>query len=272
MPTPDIAALLKQPPERIIELFRAKANKPTWDWQDMWGAAHAKAFTVAKAIQADVLQDLRQAVDLALTDGQTLREFQKGLEPKLREKGWWGKVAHEGADGQELVQLGSPWRLATIYRTNLRTGYMAGRYQQQKENAESRPYWQYIALPGARPEHAAQNGKVFAHDDPFWTYFYPPNGWGCRCRVRALSERRLEAKGLEVETGGRIETERVLVSAKTGETRPAKYYRAKDGTIFRPDPSWDHNPGKAAAPMDLGKYDEDIAAMLAEAIALMESK
>lgn len=32
-----------------------------------------------------------------------------------------------------------------------------------------------------RPDHAALNGITLPPSDPFWSKYYPPNGWGCRC-------------------------------------------------------------------------------------------
>jgi SPP1 gp7 family putative phage head morphogenesis protein len=34
-----------------------------------------------------------------------------------------------------------------------------------------------------RPEHAALHGVTLPPSDQFWTEFYPPNGWNCRCTV-----------------------------------------------------------------------------------------
>lgn len=34
-----------------------------------------------------------------------------------------------------------------------------------------------------RPEHAALNGVTLPPSDPFWSEYYPPNGWNCRCTV-----------------------------------------------------------------------------------------
>ena len=98
----------------------------------------------------------------------------------LQTKGWWGRQENVDTDTGEVsqVQLGSPWRLQTIYRTNLQTAYMAGRFQSQLENIDDRPYWQYVAILDGRtrPSHRAMNGKVFRYDDPFWGSFYPHRG------------------------------------------------------------------------------------------------
>ena len=40
----------------------------------------------------DILSDIREAVEKAMQDGQTLEQFKKGLEPTLKSKGWWGEI------------------------------------------------------------------------------------------------------------------------------------------------------------------------------------
>jgi len=78
-----------------------------------------------------------------------------------------------------------------IYRTNLSASYAAGRYAQLTNPAllKSRPYWKYIhndTVQHPRPLHQSWNGLVLRYDDPFWQSHFPPNGWGCRCRVTAV--------------------------------------------------------------------------------------
>ncbi len=250
----DLSYAFRLPPEKAIAYFRAKGYAFSWDWHDLWQEAHAKAFTVAKALRMDVLEDIRDAVDRALNEGQTLAEFRRDLEPRLKAKGWWGKVTvGDGEGGARQVQLGSPWRLKTIYRTNLQTAYMAGRWQAFMENVDDRPYLQYVAVLDSRtrPTHRALHGKVFRYDDPFWRDLYPPNGWGCRCRVRALSSDDIAARGLRVEQSGkRLSTEEALVSKQTGELRQVAAYRFRDPVTgkpltMRPDVGWSYNPGMA---------------------------
>ncbi len=238
----DLYAATKLPPKDALEWFRAKGFQITGDYRELWAEAHARAFTVAKAARLDVLKDIRGVVDKALAEGQTLASFKKELTPLLKKKGWWGKVQDEATG--KTVQLGSPHRLATIYRTNLQTAYQAGRYKAQIED-ENRPYLQYVAVMDqkTRPAHAALNGKVFRADDPIWDSLYPPNDWGCRCRVRALSESALKKKGLAVESSeGRLRSVEVQ-DPVTGEVRPLTVY--EDGKIkFYPGQGWDYNPGQ----------------------------
>ncbi|WP_130472761.1 phage minor head protein, partial [Candidatus Magnetaquicoccus inordinatus] len=184
----DLAFVCRLPPEKAIEYFRSKGYQITWDWTEVWRELHAKAFTVAKAGSLDILQTIRQHLDQALAEGKSEKWFIDTLTPILQEKGWWGRQTLINPAGEEQsVQLGSAWRLHTIYQTNIQAAYMAGRYREQLENSDHRPYWMYVAVIDGRtrPAHAALDGSVFRFDDPIWATIYPPNGWNCRCSVRA---------------------------------------------------------------------------------------
>jgi SPP1 gp7 family putative phage head morphogenesis protein len=140
------------------------------------------------------------------------------------------------------------YRLKTIYSVNMQTSYMAGRYKTQIENTGNRPYWEYIAVldERTRPEHAELNGLVFRYDDPFWSSFYPPNGWQCRCRVNALSNYNMEPKKLKPnKSAGLLSEETCLVSKKTGEYKPVTVYTDPlTGRKVAPDIGWSYNPAK----------------------------
>ncbi|MCK9420231.1 MAG: phage minor head protein [Nitrospirae bacterium] len=177
----DLLYAIGLPPEQAIEYFKSKGYAYSWDWQEIWQEAQSLSFTVAKAMRLDVLQTIRDELQKALDDGMMLRDFQKNLEPKLKALGWWGKSEIIDADGVvSSVQLGSAWRLQTIYDTNMSTSYMSGRWKEYMENTDDRPWFQYVAVMDSktRPSHAALNGKVFRYDDPFWDSFWPPNDWG----------------------------------------------------------------------------------------------
>lgn len=253
----DLSAVFGMPPEKAIEYFQAKGYAITWSWKDLWQEAHAKAFTVAKVLNSDILDDIRGALDDALNNGTTLRDFEKTLTPILQAKGWWGKTEHTDTTTGEVstAQLGSPRRLRTIYQTNLQTAYMAGRYRSMMESADSHPYWRYVAvLDGrTRPAHRAMNGRVFRYDDALWSTHYPPNGFNCRCRVSPLSAAAVEREGITVQSseGQLIDHD---IPMKDGSTAQVKALRIKvDGQdkLFAPDAGWSYNPGKAVFGNDI---------------------
>ena len=217
-----------------------------------------RAFTVAKAARLDVLSTLRTALDRALAAGRTRRQFAREIEPELRRLGWWGRQMVAGPGGTEVARLGSPWRLRTIFDTNLRTAHAAARRRRQAADAASRPYWMYSSRQDGRtrPAHAALDGAVFRADDPFWDTHYPPNGWNCRCRVRALTAGQVRARGVRVRDSRRGDGElrRVMQEAgidkRTGEIieRPGTAYAWTDAAgrahTLLPDPGWSYDPGR----------------------------
>ncbi|WP_338416689.1 phage minor head protein [uncultured Sphaerotilus sp.] len=173
----------KTPFDEQLEFFRAKLNLPTDRWDDIMRSAHDRAFIVAGAAKADLLQDLRQAVDGVIGNGHSIGRFRKDFQAIAARHGWTGWTG-EGS------KAGEAWRTRVIYQTNLQTSYAAGRWRQLNDPAvlAGLPYWEYVHRDGVlhpRPQHLAWNGLTLRHDDAFWRTHYPPNGWGCHCRVRA---------------------------------------------------------------------------------------
>ncbi|AUN95883.1 phage head morphogenesis protein [Pseudazoarcus pumilus] len=248
-----LAALFDREPAEAVAWLESKGLRVTWNWAEMLDEAHARAFTVAKATRIDVLSDIRRAVIDATREGKTLRQFRDELEPVLQEKGWWGKqVVVDSSGGAEMVQLGSPRRLKTIYQTNVQSVYMAGRAQAQQA-ADAFPYLQYVAVMDSRtrPTHAALDGQVFAKDDPIWDTHTPPNGFNCRCRTRPLTASQVEREGLDVRSS-RGQTVTRTVDAGT-DRRSGELFRTQqtgirvtgsDGkpTVMWADPGFNSNP------------------------------
>ncbi|MCH8500160.1 MAG: hypothetical protein LAT63_16935 [Marinobacter sp.] len=186
-----MASYGSRPFQEQLDFFRSKVSLPTRTWRDIEGASHARAFVVAGAMRDDLVADLRQAVDKAIEHGTTLAEFRRDFADIVKTRGWTGWTGSGTAAGEA-------WRTRTIYQTNLRSSYHAGRYKQMKAVAQSRPYWRYRHSGNAanpRERHLAWNGMVLRHDDPWWSFHYPPNDFGCGCFVESVSQRELEAMG-----------------------------------------------------------------------------
>lgn len=197
----ELKALFDMPPERAIEHLKSKGLHIGWDWQDTHALAHARSFTIAKMTALDMLSATKKAIEQAMTDGTGYKGFETTAKPYLIQQGWWGEtVARSPKTGQfEQVRLGSNRRLKTIYHTNRRTAVMSAKYERMKEAVDTHPYWQYSAILDGRtrPSHSARHGSVYAHDDPFWSHSYPPNGFGCRCTVKAITTNQAQKVGIK---------------------------------------------------------------------------
>ncbi len=231
------------PFQEQLDFFRQKLNLPTQRYDDILGAAHDRAFVVAGAMKADLLSDLRESIDQAIAEGNSIQQFRREFQHITEKHGW---LDYTGSDSKK----GRDWRTRIIYRTNLATSYAAGRYQQltDPELLKRRPYWKYIhndSVRHPRPLHVSWNGRVLKHDDPWWTSHFPPNGWGCRCRVKAV--RASEYKHAQApDDGEAIHTDRA-----------GKTHHHPKGIDF----GWDYAPGRTWTPQ-IEKYPYALASQI----------
>lgn len=252
------------PPEEAIRFFRSKGLAASFAWQDVWQEEHARAFTVAKAMERGVLEDIRQALDEALVDGTTFETFKAELRPRLEARGWWGRAAMTDPLTGETreVQLGSPRRLKTIFEMNLRTAYAAGRWERIEASKALLPLLVYTTVGDSRtrPEHRAWDGVCLPVDDPWWSTHYPPCDWGCRCTVVQISARTAERRGLTPGAAPPRFPPRTYTNPRTGEVS------VTEGGVA---PGFSYNVGQAylrgAAPslMD-GAVETDMATAAAD--------
>lgn len=223
-----VAGVLGRPfPEQVAALRLRMANlQPTARWDDLAGQDHDRAFVVAGAVKADLLADLAAAVLKTREGGGTLETFRKDFRAVVERHGWHGWTG-EGTKG------GEAWRTRVIWQTNMATSYAAGRHAQLV--AGNYAFWVYRHGGSLEPrlQHLAWDGVALPPDHPFWASHYPPNGWGCSCRVFGART----AAGVR-RVGG--DPDKVLppgwdkISPRTGA--PAGI-----------DKGWNHAPGRTVA-------------------------
>lgn len=216
-------------PEEAIRFLKSRGIKIAWDWKKQLDAIKQHAFTVAKVANADLLQTIKDSIDKAMEKGESFDKFRKSITPILETKGFTKR------------EDGSEWRLDTIYRTNLQSAYMAGRYNQMIEVADEFPYWELVAVMDNRTTNGCSNvnGTILRYDDAFWQTNYPPRHYKCRSRVRALSSQQVMKLGLK-------------------PTAPSKVANIK------PAEGFDTSPGEWKP--DLSKYSPDIRNQLEQCL------
>ncbi|MFZ5581996.1 MAG: phage minor head protein [Pseudomonadota bacterium] len=226
-PQGDAKAVARLPFQEQIDFFMGKLALPTERWDDIQTAAHDRAWVVAGAQAADLLQDLADAVAKAIAQGSTLEQFRKDFDSIVGRHGWSGWTGDGTKEGRD-------WRTRVIYQTNLNTSYSAGRLKQllDPDLLKVKPFWTYRhrdSVLHPRPLHVSWNGITLPANHPWFQTHYTPNGWGCQCYIVAVSIQDAKAWGL-----------RIL------DNPPDDGIDPRTGAPMGIDKGWDYMPGARA--------------------------
>ena len=195
----DFEMLFNFTPEKAYNYFKSKGLVLTDSYKDYINMVYEKVFTVAGLTKESILKDVFDLVEKSIKDGESFDKFKDGIRDKLIKKGYLG-------DKLQIIDeviLTTPYRLQLIFRQNIQTSYMSGRMKFQSQDL-SRPYWSYKGImdDNTRPSHLALqrffSDKVLHYSNPFWQSHYPPNGFLCRCFVRAFNLKDVQDNGYEI--------------------------------------------------------------------------
>lgn len=236
-PDPKLWVTFRAPfKEQVTAFLLRLANPvPTAKWDDISRDMHNSAFMVAGAMKADLLADLGEAVRKAIEDGTGLDAFAREFRKVVARRGWHGWTGEGTAKGEA-------WRIRTIYRTNMRTSYAAGRLAQLVDGKYR--FWIYRHGGSMEPrlQHLGWDRVVLPPDHPFWATHLPPNGWGCSCYV----------DGARTEAGAR------RLGGDPAKALPEDW-NARDPRTGAPvgiDKGWDYAPGRSTADTVLALRDK----------------
>lgn len=190
-------------PTAVYEYLKSKKPQAHFDYDEIVHDAHKKAFTVAKMMNLDLLKDTQASLAKAFKEGVGFDEWKNSVKPMLAKKGWLGNIkVKDPKTGEEKEIYVGNRRLRTIFNTNMRTAYAKARYESQMQSLGE--YFRYTAVLDSRTReaHRKLHGKTLPKTDKFWDTNYPPNGWGCRCKVQVLTEAECLARGIVPLTDG----------------------------------------------------------------------
>lgn len=185
--------------KEAVAYFRQKINLPTKKWNDLEGAMHTRAFTVAGCMREDILSDFRNAVDAAIANGDSLENFRDRFN-KIASK--W-RAADSDFDAKMNKAGYAAWRSKVIYQTNMLTAAAAAQERQAKDpdlkGVFTHAKYVCMMLPTSREQHQSWNGVVLPIEHPWWDKHSPPNGFGCLCEKEFISSYEIQ-HGIERET------------------------------------------------------------------------
>ena len=190
-------------PTAVYEYLKSKKPQAHFDYDEIVHDAHKKTFTIAKMTNLDLLKDMQSSLTKAFKDGIGFDEWKNSVKPILAKKGWLGNIkVKDPKTGEEKEIYVGNRRLRTIFNTNMRTAYAKARYESQMQSLGE--YFRYTAVLDSRTReaHRKLHGKTLPKTDKFWDTNYPPNGWGCRCKVQVLTEAECVARGIVPLTDG----------------------------------------------------------------------
>lgn len=167
-----------QPPPRVgaykeaVAYWRSRVPRRAQDIDRLTEENEQTAFTLAGVAQLDLVSQVWRALDKAIANGTTFETFKRQVAEDLT-SAWGGE---------------KPYRLDTIFRTNVQTAYNAGRWEQMQdpEVAELRPYNRFFSVLDSRTTVLIcrpLSDTVLLASDPWWGIHWPPLHHACRSTV-----------------------------------------------------------------------------------------
>lgn len=211
-----IKMLLKKPLPEKIRFFQKNGFIVPKDWRELYQEAETISHEAAEFFKLGVIDKTEEALKEAVKNGATAEHFVKNLKKTFQKMGIWNTLVRR-LDGNDFIPV-SHWRLRLIHWAHTQKALQSARMKRQLSTIGTRPYGEYICLmtKNSRESHMALHKQIRPLEEWIDAGLYPPNGWNCHCRIRTLSKRDLERRGLMLETAA------IPIKADKGwQTNPA---------------------------------------------------
>lgn len=153
------------------------------DYDKLQTQYQTQALKVLNDVGEEVESHLRSTISELIQDGTSGRKA--------------FKILGEAFDAQGISPKNA-FQLETIFRTQSQLAFSAGRWQADQDPDIQEILWGYtyvtVGDARVREEHAALDGTTLPKGDHFWTTFWTPNGWNCRCQIISVFDEREEQR------------------------------------------------------------------------------
>ena len=173
----------------------------------------------SSAVPHEVPQEMRDYLEKDVFIFSGLKTHTQLTEARSYLKDESGNIVPYDRFEQKILKLNEQYNrhyLEAEYQFAVHSAQSAANWANLQENTSR--YWLEYRTAGderVRANHAVLNGICLPKDDDFWTEYYPPNGWRCRCvAVEVLARENTLSDSKKAKELGEIATTHIAPNGK----------------------------------------------------------
>ena len=226
--------------------------------------ATAEVFNTA--ISHEVPEEMRAYLEKDVFIFSGLKTHTQLTEARSKLKDEQGNIRPYYQFEQEILKLNNTYNrnyLEAEYQFAVQSAQSAANWANLQEDTSR--YWLEYRTAGderVRQSHAALAGICLPKDDAFWTEYYPPNGWRCRCTaVEVLARENTKSNPETAKKAGEEATTQIGKSGKN-KLEMFRFNPGQEKKVFPPTNTYTQVVGaeqvRQALKVDTSMYDKDV--------------
>ena len=215
--------------------------------------ATAEVFNTA--IPHEVPDEMRAYLERDVFIFSGLKTHTQLTEARSKLKDEQGNIRPYYQFEQEILKLNNTYNrnyLEAEYQFAVQSAQSAANWANLQEDTNR--YWLEYRTAGderVRQSHAALAGICLPKDDAFWTEYYPPNGWRCRCTaVEVLARENTKSNPETAKKAGEAATTQIGKSGKN-KLEMFRFNPGQEKKVFPPTNTYTQVVGAGEAQREL---------------------
>lgn len=228
----------------------------------------------SSTVPHEVPQEMRDYLEKDVFIFSGLKTHTQLTEARSYLKDESGNIVPYDRFEQKILKLNEQYNrhyLEAEYQFAVHSAQSAANWANLQENTSR--YWLEYRTAGderVRANHAVLNGICLPKDDDFWTEYYPPNGWRCRCvAVEVLARENTLSDSKKAKELGEKATTHIAPNGKN-KLQMFRFNPGAEKKVFPPNNAYSKVVGAKDVKEtlkekvrnenieDTSKYDDDI--------------
>ena len=257
-------------------LYSRKSYKPDdlMNVPEFRAVVEHTAEVFSSAVPHEVPQEMRDYLEKDVFIFSGLKTHTQLTEARSYLKDESGNIVPYDRFEQKILKLNEQYNrhyLEAEYQFAVHSAQSAANWANLQENTSR--YWLEYRTAGderVRANHAVLNGICLPKDDDFWTEYYPPNGWRCRCvAVEVLARENTLSDSKKAKELGEKATTHIAPNGKN-KLQMFRFNPGAEKKVFPPNNAYNKVVGAKDVKEtlkekvrnenieDTSKYDDDI--------------